>query len=285
MKEIRTKSLQWFYAVACFCSLLLCASCAEEEATGNEGDGTDANDIKIELYKVIDGQMDESPVRSMNLAYQESVVFRARITKGDVPYTGYKSVIWGTSFPDALEITSSEDNLECQVKAISNGRESNVGVMVDTGNGVKSNVCLVNIPVVPAEKIEIAPTEGIKVDENGNKSLKLAFGGEKVYQLKIGVEPAYSADTKVEWQSSHTDIATIDENGYITTYNKAGKTTITATHLPATPSRASRSGEENVLMSLTLEVVPTIDQDLVDGEHDDFDDSNVTWEPGSTESL
>ena len=44
------------------------------------------------------------------------------------------------------------------------GRNSNIGVSVDTGNGIKSAACMVAVPVVPAEKVEIAVTDDIEVD-------------------------------------------------------------------------------------------------------------------------
>ena len=120
------------------------------------------------------------------------------ITRDNFPYTGYKSIVWGTSFPDVLEITPSDDKYRCTVKAKKSGRNSNIGVSVDTGNGIKSAACMVAVPVVPAEKVEIAVTDDIEVDENGNKSLKLDFGRDKAYQLQIAVEPDYSTDNKVE---------------------------------------------------------------------------------------
>lgn len=261
-------------------------SCDKDVVSSDGGDGTPAENIKIEYVVYRDGQTDNMPVGSIDLPYGETVELGINITKDNLPYTVYKSILWGTSFPDVLEITPSEDKYRCTVRAAKSGRNSNIGVSVDTGNGIKSATCMVSVPVVPAEKVEIAVTDDIVVDENGNKSMKLEFGGEKAYQLQIAVEPAYSTDNKVEWKSSNPDVATIDKDGWITTYNKAGETVITATHIPAVVSRFSRSGEGQegeTLMSITLTVVPTIDSDLTDGEHGGFENDGTEWKPDSKE--
>lgn len=261
---------------------LFLTACDKNKISSDEGDGTPAENIKIEYIVFKDGQTDSMPVNTIDLPYGETVELGINITKENLPYTGYKSIVWGTSFPDVLEITPSDDKYRCTVKSLKSGRDSNIGVSVDTGNGIKSAACMVSVPIVPAEKVEIAVTDDIVVDENGSKSLKLAFDEDRAYQLKIAVEPAYSTDNKVEWKSSNHDVATIDNDGWITTYNKPGKTVITATHIPAVVSRFSSSGEES-LMSITITVVPTIDSDLTDGEHGGFENDGTEWKPDSKE--
>ena len=76
-----------------------------------------------------DGQTDNKPVSYIELPYSGTVELGINITKDNLPYTGYKSIVWGTSLPDGLMITPSD-----------------IGASVDTGNGIKSAVCRISIP-------------------------------------------------------------------------------------------------------------------------------------------
>ena len=282
MVNIKPRDLSVRNLLIFLCFQLMIISCEKDVASLEGGDGTPAENIKIEYVVYKAGQTDNMPVSMIDLPYGETVELGINITRDNFPYTGYKSIVWGTSFPDVLEITPSDDKYRCTVKAKKSGRNSNIGVSVDTGNGTSADAYRARVPLVPAEKVEIAVTDDIEVDENGNKSLKLDFGRDKAYQLQIAVEPDYSTDNKVEWKSSNPDVATIDKDGWITTYNKAGETVITAKHIPAVVSRFSRSGEEHegeTLMSITLTVVPTIDSDLTDGEHGGFENDGTEWKP------
>ena len=76
-----------------------------------------------------DGQTDNKPVSYIELPYSGTVELGINITKDNLPYTGYKSIVWGTSFPDVLMITPSDDKMRCTVVATT-GAEILISVLL-----------------------------------------------------------------------------------------------------------------------------------------------------------
>ena len=74
-------------------------SCDKDDDGVGGGDGTPAEEIKIEYVVFKDGQTDNKPVSYIELPYSGTVELGINITKDNLPYTGYKSIVWGTSFP------------------------------------------------------------------------------------------------------------------------------------------------------------------------------------------
>ena len=86
-----------------------------------------------------------------------------------------------------------------------------------TADGAKTAKCQVIV------EPKIVPVESIQLDET---TLKLTEGEAR--QLKATVNPENATNRTVEWKSSDTTIATVDETGKVTAV-KAGGVTITAT--------------------------------------------------------
>lgn len=146
MVDIKPRILSVYNLFILLFIQLTAISCNKDDDGVSGGDGTPAEEIKIEYVVFKDGQTDNKPVSYIELPYSGTVELGINITKDNLPYTGYKSIVWGTSFPDVLMITPSDDKMKCTVVAIDGGRDSNIGVSVDTGNGIKSAACRISIP-------------------------------------------------------------------------------------------------------------------------------------------
>ena len=119
-----------------------------------------------------------------------------------------RSVKWSSSKPEVAEVT--EDG---EVKALSVGTAVIKAVAAD-GSGA-SDSCRVTVKLKKAEKVTIDRAE-VKIEI------------ASVCKLNATVEPEYTADRSVTWESSDSRVATVDAEGTVTAVS-VGTATVTAT--------------------------------------------------------
>ena len=106
------------------------------------------------------------------------------------------------------------------------------------------------------------------VSVSGEKDLEL----NETVQLSVEVLPANASSKKVEWKSSDSAIASVDQNGLVTAH-KAGTVTITAT------STLTTSKSATVTIKVNGEQVPDVDVTKVEVAGD------ASMEKGQTQTL
>ena len=119
-----------------------------------------------------------------------------------------QKVTWSSSRPEVATVEETG-----KVTAVKAGDAT----ITATADGAKTAECQVIV------EPKIVPVESIQLDET---TLKLTEGEAR--QLKATVNPENATNRTVEWKSSDTTIATVDETGKVTAV-KAGDATITAT--------------------------------------------------------
>ncbi|MBQ8506169.1 MAG: Ig-like domain-containing protein, partial [Clostridia bacterium] len=122
-----------------------------------------------------------------------------------LPTTAKSELTWSTSAKKTA--TVDENGLVTPVK------EGTATITVKTYNGKKDTV---KVKVVDPKKVAA-------VELNYSGTVKLQLG--ETLQLNAAVLPA-TAETTLTWSSSSKKVATVDENGLVTSV-KAGTTTIT----------------------------------------------------------
>lgn len=142
-------------------------------------------------------------------------------------YAADKSIYWISS--DNNIATVDEDG---NVKAISKGA---VNITAITNDGNKTGICVVNV----SEKI--IPVTSIELDKT---NLSLEVGNR--YKITATVLPENATDKTLVWESSNTDVVTVDESGNITAVSK-GTTTITV---------SSGNVKNECIVNVTEKVIP-----------------------------
>ncbi len=119
-----------------------------------------------------------------------------------------QAVVWSSSNDDVISVTQ-----EGVITALNAGTATITATAKDGSE--KSGLTEVITVVIPITNIAIS----------GN-STELEVGEEET--LTCTLTPAETTDTDVEWKSSNTDVATIDQDGKVTAI-KVGETTISVT--------------------------------------------------------
>ena len=135
----------------------------------------------------------------------DNVQFTATVLPEDARNSTVK---WSSSKPEVAEVT--EDG---KVKALSAGTAVIKAVAAD-GSGA-SDSCRVTVNPKKAEKVTIDRSEVV---------IEIA----SVCKLNATVEPEYTADRSVTWESSDSRVATVDAEGTVTAVS-VGTATVTAT--------------------------------------------------------
>ena len=143
---------------------------------------------------------------SVQLKATETAKLEAQVAPADATD---KSLTW-TSSNTAVATVDANGN----VTAIAVG-EADIKAAANDASGV-SAIC--KVTVVPT------PVESVSITANGSTTLK---AGQTV-QLNATVLPETATDKTVAWTSANTAIATVDNNGLVTSVG-VGNTTITAT--------------------------------------------------------
>ena len=135
----------------------------------------------------------------------DNVQFTATVLPEDASNSTVK---WSSSKPEVAEVT--EDG---EVKALSVGTAVIKAVAAD-GSGA-SDSCRVTVKLKKAEKVTI---------DRAEVEIEIA----SVCKLNATVEPEYTADRSVTWESSDSRVATVDAEGTVTAVS-VGTATVTAT--------------------------------------------------------
>ena len=154
---------------------------------------------------------DGNPLETLNLAAGSEYQLNAVITPTEA---SNKTVTWTSSNPEVATVDETG-----KVKAVKGGEVT----ITAKSNANEEIIASVTVNVnVPATGLEIQDKDKNTL-ENGSE-LKLTVGDN--YTLTAVKKPADATD-KVTWESSNTEVATVDANGVIKAL-KAGETTITA---------------------------------------------------------
>ncbi|MDO4726718.1 MAG: Ig-like domain-containing protein, partial [Porphyromonadaceae bacterium] len=105
---------------------------------------------------------------------------------------------------------------------------------------------------IAVQKVTVSPTT------------KTLIVGED-FTIVATVEPSDATNKEVEWQSSNSDIATVDESGKVTA-KKAGKATITATTVDGNKKATCEVTVSETAINVTGIKVEPADKTLLVGE-------------------
>lgn len=151
---------------------------------------------------------------ALNMAEKNSATLTATITPDNA---ADKTVKWSSSDEAVATVAAdASDSSKATVKGLKSGTTT-ITATSDTQDGVKTAECQVTVTA------SSNPAKSIALDQ---EKLDLTLGGEDSSQLKATIEPADSTDT-VQWTSSDTNIATVDESGTVKAVG-AGEADITA---------------------------------------------------------
>ncbi|WP_084568007.1 Ig-like domain-containing protein [Brevibacillus panacihumi] len=122
-----------------------------------------------------------------------------------------KAVIWSSSDPHVAEVNGRG--------VVTAKNPGDAVIMATTMEGQKNASAKVTVK----KAVEEVPVTGVKLDQD---SLKLLVG--ETQKLKATVQPNDATNQAVIWSSSHPKVASVDEDGVVTSH-KAGEATITVT--------------------------------------------------------
>lgn len=214
LDSIRSKCLSSL--VMAFSFILFSCNDENDAKKDETGDGTPVSEISISISG--SGSEGESvPLSTFELMKGETRKLSAVIMKGDQVYTGYKSVMWGSSNKKICSVSPSEDMLSCDVFATVEdnsflGKQALVSISVDTGSGVLSATCIVTAVEVPVSGVEIS-SEEIQVEESGRKSVHVESGMK--LQLDAIVSPENATIKEVVWESADQNVAVVNKEGLV----------------------------------------------------------------------
>lgn len=155
-------------------------------------------DINVSSVKITNS----IDISQMNIG--DSVSLKTEILPVD---STNKKLTWKSSNTSVAKV--DENGL---VTAISDGASI---ISAESSNGIKA---IANAKVLP-KKIEV---ESVEIIEQN-----VEIGQDDIKQLNVKLLPENATNKKVTWESSHEDIAKVDENGQVTGIS-GGQTIITA---------------------------------------------------------
>lgn len=135
-----------------------------------------------------------------------------QLTPVFTPLNAINDVIWSSSDSEVVEVEDSG-----MIKGIREGGQATVTVRSTAVPEISASTVVTVVPyeAVAVESVSISPERPyIVVGET--------------QQLEATVEPANADDKRVMWESSNTNVATVNENGLVTTL-ELGSAQITAT--------------------------------------------------------
>lgn len=169
----------------------------------------------------------------------------------DTGLSGTQNIQWLTSDPSKVTVTALEGNTKA---TITSGRQTGQAVItaINMDNGVFAT-CLVTIT---------APITSITIDRGTNYNTTLAEG---IVQLRAIWQPANATDTELEWSSSDTSIATVDEFGRVTLLRE-GSTRITV-QPKLNPNNVFAYCDINVVSNPITNITPDVTElDMIAGD-------------------
>ena len=212
---------------------------------------------------------------SVELTEGESVTITATVSPGDATN---KKVIWSSDHPSIL-VSDGKITTSFQPGAATttlNGRQvlGQGTVTATSDDGGKKATC--HVTVLP----RIINVTGITLSDS---AIQMARG--ESYILEASVQPDNATDKTVQWTSSNTAVATVNQDGKVTAINagdatitaKAGDMTASCTVIVAIPvssitlDQTSITLYEGEVTSLTATIKP-----------DDATDQTVTWVSSNT---
>lgn len=143
-----------------------------------------------------------------------------------------KNVLWTSSDEGVVKVDSKG-----AVTALKEG-QATISCSSTDGTGITAS-CVVNIVDTDVETITI--------NAEGPTTLKVT----ETVQLNVTILPETSTDKSVNWTSSDTEIASVDENGLVTA-NSEGTAVITATTANGLNDRITITVTQTLVTSVTL---------------------------------
>ncbi len=192
--------------------------------------------IRAESIHIIDG------IRTVKIG--DNIQLTAQILPED---TYNKDVTWTSSNPAVVSVDANG-----LVTGESTGTATITATSTD-GNFPASTAITSQVNDV------VEPITGINLP-----SSTLIFPGQSM-TLDAELVPAWTTQTDLTWSSSDNNLATVDENGVVTTGTTLGTVTITAT----SSENGAIMGSIDILISNTI-VVQAEDFTLTGGDHDGF---------------
>lgn len=174
-----------------------------------------------------------------DLQLEVNEMYRVELDCGSANASNYE---WSTTNGNRIALKKNE------IFGLSAGQSGTANATVTVKDPKSGNTCVLNVTVVDKGRTLTNPT-GLSFGpiEDAYKALKKASGTVEVnagqrFALEVVVDPWYYTlsvkDLKYTWTSSNPEIAEVDENGNVHTFNKRGTTTIVAeTRIPGTNSR------------------------------------------------
>lgn len=193
------------------------------------------SDFEFVLNDRVTKTQNASGVVSYNLTIEKNEMYRVELNSGNANASNYT---WRTSNQNRISLRNNE---------IFGLSATTTPARVSVTGGGKT--LTLNVTVVDSNRTLPAPTLlTFGVIEDENKALVKATGNVKVnagqtFNLKVESEPWYYPVNTLDftWSSSNEALATVDQNGTVTTNNTRGTVSITATTI--LPNGSSRSAQ------------------------------------------
>ena len=164
-----------------------------------------------------------------NLTLDVNEMYRVQLDCGNASLSNYT---WATQRSDILKVKNGE------IFGIRPGtaRVDVTGTAIDSSGNKVNKTLTLNVTVVESTRTLPVPTLSFGLVQGTNKELKIARGTVAVnagqtFTLEIISDPwYYPVETlNLQWTSSNENIATVDQNGLVTTKNTRGTAAIRAT--------------------------------------------------------
>lgn len=182
---------------------------------------------------------------SFSLEEDEIATLTATVT----PYTATdKTVTWESSAPEYVSVTPIQDeNGKATITALKTTNTENP-VTITAKAGDKTATCTVTVTAKTVE-VESVTITGTGVTGETEKTATMTAGEN--LQLTAKVEPAEATNKAVNWNSSATEVATVQSNG-------DGTATVTAKASGTATITATAVGGTNITDSITVTVNPAL---------------------------
>ena len=196
----------------------------------NANAGNQGSDFKI----VTNDRVSVSQVlggTEYNLTLSVNELYKIELDCGTDSDTNAANYQWSTTREDRIKIK----NGELFGVAAGTAKVYIKGVTYDSNGNAQDKTITLNVTVEESNLTLPRPTLSFGLVQGTHLNLELAQGTVRVnagqtFQMKIKSDPwYYPVETlALEWESSNTDIATVDRNGVVKTQNKRGTAIISA---------------------------------------------------------
>ena len=163
-----------------------------------------------------------------NLTLDVNEMYKVELDCGTSNLSNYQ---WSTNRDDRIKIRNGE------IFGVRAGTASVYirGVTHDANGNAQDKTITLNVTVKESNRTLSRPTLSFGLVQGVNQNLELAQGTVKVnagqtFEMEVRTDPwYYPVETlTLEWESSNTDIATVDQSGKVITKNKRGTAIISA---------------------------------------------------------